>query len=212
MISVILLTSAVVECCCRNPNWWSGMVRFSSNIGRNPLSVAVLNILLSLGTRLIGLYEPTSPSGLQGFEIMTCPTFHWDVKYPIQIMELRMYVRWTMHFLGISFNIFPVTRSYPGTFLELRFSCIVLDFLRDKNLIGCTIYSGSFSAFLISVSNSSFFLAFCLVSKTFLNALLKCSLFLFYFGCRSELRLLLVGCVMSVVSIVWLPSRVKSRC
>jgi hypothetical protein len=52
-------------------------------------------------------------------------TFHWTRKYPILIIALHIVVRWTMPFLGISFKIFLVIRSYPGAFVWFRSFCIV---------------------------------------------------------------------------------------
>jgi hypothetical protein len=61
-----------------------------------------------------------------------------------------------MPFLGIPFNILPVIRSYPGAFFGFRSSCIMfLIAFGVRNLIGCNICSGSFSALLISVSRPS---------------------------------------------------------
>jgi hypothetical protein len=83
-------------------------------------------------------------------------------------MALHIVVRWTIHLLGISFNIFPVIRSYPGAFFGLKFSCVMFWIsFGVRNLIDCVICSGSFSFLLISVS--------------FLSALQKCSLFLYHF-------------------------------
>jgi hypothetical protein len=69
IISVIRCTCSVVECFCRNPNWWSRRIRFSSSIGRNLLSIAFLNILLIIGSKLISLYELASSSSFPGFGI-----------------------------------------------------------------------------------------------------------------------------------------------
>jgi hypothetical protein len=58
---------------------------------------------------------------------------------------------------GIPFNIIPVIRSHSGVFFGLRFSCIVFwIFFGVRNLIGCVICSGFFSALLISVWKASF--------------------------------------------------------
>jgi hypothetical protein len=148
----------MVECFCRNPNWWPGRIRFSTSIGRNLLSIAFSKILPSIGSRLIGLYELASCSGLPGFGIiMICATFHWTRKYPVLITALHIVVRWTMPFLCISSNIHPIIRSYPEAFLGLRSSCITFWIsFSPRNVIGYVICSGSFSALLISVSRSSF--------------------------------------------------------
>jgi hypothetical protein len=83
IISVIRCTCSMVECFCRNPNWWSERIRFPSSIGRNLLSIAFSKIRLIIGSRLIGLYELAFSSGLRGFGIiMKCATFHWTGKYP----------------------------------------------------------------------------------------------------------------------------------
>jgi hypothetical protein len=59
-----------------------------------------------------------------------------------------------MPFLGISFNILPVIRSYPRAYLGLRSFCVyVLDSLWCKEF-DC---GGSFSVLLISVSRYSFY-------------------------------------------------------
>jgi hypothetical protein len=121
MISVILWTWLMVVCCCRNPNWWSRRIRFSTSIGRSILSIVISKILLIIGSKPIDLYKLNSSSCLRGFGIITIyVTFHWAAKYPVQIMELHMDVTWTVPFLGISFNILPVIRSYPGACLGLR--------------------------------------------------------------------------------------------
>jgi hypothetical protein len=134
MSSVILCTCSMLVCCCRNPNWWSGRIPFSSSIGRNILSEVFSKILLIIGSKLIGLYKPTSSSGLPGFAfIMICATFHWAGKYPLLRMKLHMDVRRTMPSLSISFKILPVIRSYPGACLGLRsFLYHILDFLGCK--------------------------------------------------------------------------------
>jgi hypothetical protein len=56
-----------------------------------------------------------------------------------------MDVRWTKHFLGISFNIMPVIRSHPGAFLRL---CCVVFWISCgvRNWIGCVICTGCSSA------------------------------------------------------------------
>jgi hypothetical protein len=134
IISAIPCTCSMVECCCRNPNWWSGNILVPSNIRRNLYNIAFSNILPITDSKLIGLYELTSPSGLPGFGvIIICAIFHWARKCPVPVIELHIDVRWTMHFLGNSFNILPVIKSYHGAFLALRSSCIIfLDFLRCK--------------------------------------------------------------------------------
>jgi hypothetical protein len=126
IISIIRCTCSVVECFCWNPKWWSGRIRFSSSIERNLLSVAFSKILLIIGSRLIGLYELASSSCIPGYGIiMICVTFHWTGKYSVLIIVLYIVVRWTVPFLGISFNILPVIRSYPGALLGLTSSCIM---------------------------------------------------------------------------------------
>jgi hypothetical protein len=65
--------------------------------------------------------------------------------------------RWIMPFLGSSFNILPVIRSYPGVFLGLRSSSIMVGIsLGVKDLIGFIICSGSSSVLLISILKASF--------------------------------------------------------
>jgi hypothetical protein len=44
IISVIQCICSMVECFCRNPNWWSGRIWVSSSIGRNLLSIAFSNV------------------------------------------------------------------------------------------------------------------------------------------------------------------------
>jgi hypothetical protein len=134
-MSVIRCMCSVIECFCRNPNWWSGRIRFSSGIGRNLLSIASSKILLIIGSRLIGLCELASSSGLPGSGIiMICATFHWGGNYPVLIIALHIVVRW-MPFLGISFNILPVIRSYPWDFLGLTSSCIMFwIFFGERNI------------------------------------------------------------------------------
>jgi hypothetical protein len=158
IISVIRYTFSVVECFCQNTNWWSGRIQFSYSIRCNLLSIAFLKILLIVGSRVISLHELASSSTLTDFGIiMICMTFHWTGKYPVLIIALHIAVRWTVTFLGISFNILPVIRSYPGAFLGLRSSCIMFWISFDvRNLIGCVISSSSFSSLLILVWKSSF--------------------------------------------------------
>jgi hypothetical protein len=153
MISVSRCTCTLVECFCQNPNWWSRRIQFASSIVLNLFS----KILLIIGSRLIGLYELASSSGLPGFGIIIiCATFHWTGKYPVLIIALQIVFGWTIFFLGISFNILPVIRSYPGAFLGLR-SFYIMFWISFGvwNLIGFVACS-SFSASLISASRSSF--------------------------------------------------------
>jgi hypothetical protein len=162
---------------------------------------------------MIGLYELVPSGGLPCFGIiMTCATFHWAGNHPVLRTELHMDARWTRPLLGSYFNILPVIRSYLGAFFGLRSSFIKFWIsLGVKNLFGCIVCSGSSSALLISVSKASF-----CGSSFGLNACFKCptkcSLYLYHFGPRTGPFSWLVACVVSVVLIVWLFSRVKSRC
>jgi hypothetical protein len=81
-------------------------------------------------------------------------------------------------FFGISFNILPVIRSYPGASLGLRSSCIMFRIsFGVRNLIGCIICIGSFSTLLISVSRPSF------CGRSFgLNVFSKCPVKVFAFS------------------------------
>jgi hypothetical protein len=128
MISVILCICSIVEICCRNPNWWSGRIRFSSSIGPHLLSIAISKILLIIGNKLIGLYEPTSSSSSPGFGlIMVYATFPWAGKYPVLIMELHV------DFYGHFFQYFPrnLVTSWGFPWAEI-FLYYVLNFLRCK--------------------------------------------------------------------------------
>jgi hypothetical protein len=116
-----------------------------------------------------------------------------------------------MSFLGISFNILPVIRSYPEAFLGLRYSCIILRIsFGVRNLIGYVICSGSFGALLISVSTSSF-----CGSSFSLNVFSKCPAKVFPFSLSLQSKvwsaLLISGIVVSVVLMVWFLSRVNCR-
>jgi hypothetical protein len=62
-----------------------------------------------------------------------------------------------MPFLCISFNILPIIRSYPDALFGLTSFCIIFWISSGvRNLTGCIICNGSFSALLIYVSRSSF--------------------------------------------------------
>jgi hypothetical protein len=153
----------------------------------------------------MGLYELASSSGLPHFGInMVCSTFHWAVKYPVLIMQLHMDVRRTMPFLGISFNILFAIRSYTGAFLELRSFCTCFGFSLVRNLCGCVICSGSFSALLFPVWKAL------LCGSSFgLNVSSKCvaKVFAFSLSFRSRVlsafligRMRCVGCFSSLVA------------
>jgi hypothetical protein len=83
-----------------------------------------------------------------------------------------------------------------------------------RNLIGCIICSGYFTASLVSVSMSSFY-----GSSFGLNVFPKCpaKVFAFFFNISGPDLVPASDwwdalCVVSVVLIVWLLSRVNSRC
>jgi hypothetical protein len=124
LIPVILCTCSMVEYCCRNANSWSGKISFW--YWRNLYSIAFSKVLLVTVSKLIGLYELTSSSGFQGFGfIIISATFRWAGKGPLLLIELHKDIKWEMSFLGNSFNILPIIKSYPGAFLALRSSCVV---------------------------------------------------------------------------------------
>lgn len=56
-LKIVLVTRwswSIDDCCIRNPNWWSGMVLFSSKMALILASINFSSILLSTGSRLIG--------------------------------------------------------------------------------------------------------------------------------------------------------------
>jgi hypothetical protein len=120
-ISVIRCTCRTVECFCRNPNWWSGRVWFSFGIELDLLSIAFSKILITIVSRLIGLYELSYSSVYQVSGSLWSTRLSTELGNPVLITALHLVARWIMPFLGISFKILPVSRSYPGAFLGLRF-------------------------------------------------------------------------------------------
>jgi hypothetical protein len=168
MISVILCTYSMIEF---GPGGF-GFLLISSVISWVQLFSNTLSIV---GSKLVGLHEPTSSGGLPGFAIIViCATFHWAGKHPALITELHRDVRLTMHFLGISVNILSVIRSYPEAFLGLRSSCIMFWIsFGVRNLIGCIICSSSSMA-LLFLFRRICFVVVRLVWMPFLNVLQKC--------------------------------------
>jgi hypothetical protein len=79
--------------------------------------------------RLIGLYALVCCGGLRGLAIMiTRAYFHWSGKWPRRKILLYIIVSSTAAFLGSSFKIFPVMRSYHGALCGL----VRLIFLRTS--------------------------------------------------------------------------------
>lgn len=76
----------MAPCPCLNRNWWSGMILFSSRMGSSLFRNSFSSILDRMASRLIGLYEPSSASGLPGLCMrITSAHFHWEGKCPSRI-------------------------------------------------------------------------------------------------------------------------------
>jgi len=121
MLFISLCTSCTVPCFGRNPNWCEGMALFVSLF-----SINVSKILDSSGRRLMGLYDVTSVGFLSGLAIMIiCPIFQWHGKYSSLKIALYICVIARMPFLGSSFRIFPVMKSYPGALVGWVSHCMI---------------------------------------------------------------------------------------
>jgi hypothetical protein len=127
-------------------------------------------------------------------------SLNWEIS--VLITVLHTVVRWTMPFLGIPFNVLLVIRSYPGLYFVLNFLwCNEFDWL-------CYLYRffPRFVDFCLEV-----FVLWQLIwfeCQTRQN----CSLFLYDFVPSPGELFWLVWCVVSVILVVWLLSRMYGRC
>lgn len=112
------------------------------------LSINFSKILENSGRRLIGLYESGGFPGLR--IIMIIENFHTVGKYVSLIIELKIWVRDRMAFLGSWEATSAVMRSYPGVFCLAEFLIRCWISLGRMCLGGRVMGSGEINEFSIS--------------------------------------------------------------